>query len=136
MPAGAAAYGQQGGDAPAYRAAQLFGRSPPHGARGMCRLDCRVDRPGATMRAHGDLPLVGRNLGVLNVIVIIRGRRTRRRPAVARYALEDGDREFVIGSSAGDHREGFALHALHALHAYRRIPVVALLPALAPAPEG
>ena len=68
---------------------------------------------------------------MLNVIVIIRGRRTRRRPAIARYALEDGDRVFVIGSNGGDHREGFALRALHT---YRRIPVVALLPALAPAP--
>ena len=99
--------------------------------RGTCRRDCRMDRPGATLRAHGDLPLGGRNLGVLTVIVIITGRRTRRRPAVARYALEDGDRVFVIGSNGGDHREGFALRALHT---YRRIPVVALLPALAPAP--
>jgi len=105
--------------------------SPAAGVR--CRMDCRVDRPGATMRAHGDLPLVGRNLGVLNGIVISRGRRTRRRPAVARYALQDGDRGFVIASNAGDHREGFALHALCAC---RPILVVALLPALAPAPEA
>jgi hypothetical protein len=68
-----------------------------------------MNRPGATLRAHGDLPLAGRNLGVLNVIVIITGLRTRRRPAVARFALR-------------------------ALHTYRRIPGVALLPALAPAP--
>jgi len=62
-----------------------------------------------------------------------RGRRTRRRPTAARYALDDGDREFVIGSNAGDHRDGFALNALHP---YRRVAVVALLPALAPAPEA
>ena len=79
--------------------------------RATCRLDCRVNRPGATLRAHGDLQLAGRNLGLLNVIVIITGRRTRRRPAVAR-------------------------HALSALHTDRRVRVVALLPALAPAPEA
>jgi hypothetical protein len=68
----------------------------------------------------------------------ISGRLAERGGAVEAYAvtdeaLEDGDRVFVIGSNGGDHREGFALPALQTYHS---IPVAALLPALASAPEG
>jgi hypothetical protein len=48
---------------------------------------------------------------------------------VAPDALEAGDRVCLIGSNAGDHREGFTFHALQT---HCRISVVALLPVLLP----
>ena len=48
---------------------------------------------------------MGRNLGVLNVIVVTTGRKTGRRREIPLYAFEDGARLVVIGSRAGDDRE-------------------------------
>jgi deazaflavin-dependent oxidoreductase (nitroreductase family) len=56
-------------------------------------------------RATGGRWVVGRNFGVLNVIVTMTGRRTGRLRDVPLYAFEDGPRLVVIGSNAGDDRE-------------------------------
>lgn len=56
-------------------------------------------------RAMGGRGLVGRNFGVLNVIVTMTGRRTGRVRDVPLFAFEDGARLVVIGSNAGDDRE-------------------------------
>jgi F420H(2)-dependent quinone reductase len=56
-------------------------------------------------RATGGRWPVGRNFGVLNVIVTMTGRRTGRLRDVPLFAFEDGPRLVVIGSNAGDDRE-------------------------------
>ena len=54
--------------------------------------------------AGGRGPL-GRNLGVLNVVVIATGHSTGRRREVPLFAAEDGDRLVVVGSNAGGDRD-------------------------------
>jgi deazaflavin-dependent oxidoreductase (nitroreductase family) len=56
-------------------------------------------------RATGGRWLVGRNFGVLNVIVTMTGRTSGKRREVPLFAFEDGPRLVVIGSNAGDDRE-------------------------------
>ena len=56
-------------------------------------------------RLTGGRWLVGRNLGVLNVIVVTTGRKTGRRREIPLYAFKDGGRLVVVGSRAGDDRE-------------------------------
>ena len=56
-------------------------------------------------RLTGGRWLVGRNLGVLNVIVVTIGRRTGRTREIPLYAFEDGDRLVVIGSNMGQDHE-------------------------------
>jgi F420H(2)-dependent quinone reductase len=56
-------------------------------------------------RLTGGRWLFGRNLGVLNVIVVMTGRRTGRTREVPLYAFEDAGRVVVIGSNAGGERE-------------------------------
>jgi deazaflavin-dependent oxidoreductase (nitroreductase family) len=56
-------------------------------------------------RVTGGRWLVGRNFGVLNIIVTMTGRRTGRLRDVPLYAFEDGPRLVVVGSNAGDDRE-------------------------------
>ncbi len=56
-------------------------------------------------RATGGRWIVGRNLGVLNVIVETVGRRSGRVREIPLYAATDGDRLVVIGSNAGRDRE-------------------------------
>jgi F420H(2)-dependent quinone reductase len=56
-------------------------------------------------RLTGGRWIVGRNLGVLNVIVVTVGRRTGRTREVPLYAFEDGARLVVIGSNMGGDRE-------------------------------
>lgn len=73
------------------------------GAIGTSRLVSRLHPP--VYRLTGGRGLIGRNLGVLNVILVTTGRRTGRRREVPLYAFEDGPRLVVIGSSAGDDRE-------------------------------
>jgi deazaflavin-dependent oxidoreductase (nitroreductase family) len=73
------------------------------GAIGTSRLVSRLHPP--VYRLTGGRGFIGRNLGVLNVIVVTTGRRTGRRREVPLYAFEDGPCLVVIGSSAGDDRE-------------------------------
>jgi deazaflavin-dependent oxidoreductase (nitroreductase family) len=56
-------------------------------------------------RLTGGRWIVGRNLGVLNVIVVTVGRRSGRLREIPLYAFEDGDRLVVIGSNMGHDRE-------------------------------
>ena len=56
-------------------------------------------------RLTGGRGPIGRNFGVLNVILSVTGRRTGRVHEVPLYAFPDGDRFVVIGSRAGDDRE-------------------------------
>jgi deazaflavin-dependent oxidoreductase (nitroreductase family) len=56
-------------------------------------------------RATGGRWFVGRNFGVLNVIVTMTGRRSGKLREVPLYAFEDGPLLVVIGSNAGDDRE-------------------------------
>lgn len=56
-------------------------------------------------RLTGGRGLVGRNLGVRNVIVVTVGRRTGRTREIPLYAFEDGDRLVVIGSNMGNDDE-------------------------------
>ena len=79
---------------------------------GMYRLIGAVgtSRPVSRLHPHvyrvtGGRSLVGRNFGVLNVIVTMTGRRTGRLREVPLYAFVDGSRLVVIGSNAGDDRE-------------------------------
>jgi F420H(2)-dependent quinone reductase len=73
------------------------------GRIGTNRLITRLHPP--VYRLTGGRWLVGRNLGVLNVIVVTTGRRTGKRREVPLYAFEDGARLVVVGSRAGDDRE-------------------------------
>ena len=73
------------------------------GKIGTSRLVSRIHPP--VYRMTGGRWLVGRNLGVLNVIVVTTGRRTGKRREIPLYAFEDGARLVVIGSRAGDDRE-------------------------------
>jgi deazaflavin-dependent oxidoreductase (nitroreductase family) len=73
------------------------------GKIGTSRLVSRIHPP--VYRLTGGRWLVGRNLGVLNVIVVTTGRKTGRRRDIPLYAFEDGARLVVIGSRAGDDRE-------------------------------
>jgi deazaflavin-dependent oxidoreductase (nitroreductase family) len=79
---------------------------------GMYRLIGRVGTNRLVTRLHphlyratGGRWLVGRNFGVLNVIVTMTGRRSGHLREVPLYAFEDGSRLVVIGSNAGDDRE-------------------------------
>jgi F420H(2)-dependent quinone reductase len=56
-------------------------------------------------RLTGGRWLFGRNLGVLNVIVTVTGRRTGRTHEIPLYAFEDAGRVVVIGSNAGGEHE-------------------------------
>jgi deazaflavin-dependent oxidoreductase (nitroreductase family) len=56
-------------------------------------------------RLTGGRWLVGRNLGVLNVIVVTVGRRSGKTREIPLYAFEDRDRLVVIGSNMGHDRE-------------------------------
>jgi deazaflavin-dependent oxidoreductase (nitroreductase family) len=56
-------------------------------------------------RLTGGRWFIGRNLGVLNVIVVTVGRHTGKRREIPLYAFEDGRRLVVIGSNAGSDRE-------------------------------
>ncbi|MCJ7711008.1 MAG: nitroreductase family deazaflavin-dependent oxidoreductase [Chloroflexi bacterium] len=73
------------------------------GIIGTSRLVTRV-HPVA-YRLTGGRWLVGRNLGVLNVIVVTVGRHSGRTREIPLYAFEDGDRLVVIGSNMGQDRE-------------------------------
>jgi len=73
------------------------------GAVGTSRLVTRVHPH--VYRATGGRWLVGRNFGVLNVIVTMTGRSSDRLREVPLYAFEDGARLVVIGSNAGSDRE-------------------------------
>lgn len=53
-------------------------------------------------RLTGGRWLVGRNLGVLNVIVVTVGRRSGKTREIPLYAFEDRDRLVVIGSNMGN----------------------------------
>jgi len=82
-----------------------------HSAR-FYRLVGRIGTSRPVSRLHpplyrltGGRWLLGRNLGVLNVIVTTTGRRTGKRREIPLYAFEDGPRLVVIGSNAGDDRE-------------------------------
>ena len=56
-------------------------------------------------RLTGGRWLFGRNLGVLNVIVITTGRKTGTRRQTPLFAFEDGRRLVVVGSNAGGDHE-------------------------------
>ncbi|MCJ7709361.1 MAG: nitroreductase family deazaflavin-dependent oxidoreductase, partial [Chloroflexi bacterium] len=73
------------------------------GTIGTSRLVTRV-HPVA-YRLTGGRWFVGRNLGVLNVIVVTVGRHSGRTREIPLYAFEDGDRLVVIGSNMGQDRE-------------------------------
>ena len=73
------------------------------GAVGTSRLVTRVHPH--VYRATGGRWFVGRNFGVLNVIVTMTGRRSGRLREVPLYAFEDCARLVVIGSNAGSDRE-------------------------------
>jgi deazaflavin-dependent oxidoreductase (nitroreductase family) len=69
-----------------------------------------TSRPVAKLHPHvyrltGGRGPIGRNFGVLNIIVKTVGRRTGEPRDVPLYAFEDGDRLVVIGSNGGDDRE-------------------------------
>jgi len=69
-----------------------------------------VSRPVTRLHPHlyrltGGRWLFGRNLGVLNVIVITVGRKTGKRREIPLYAFEDGGSLVVIGSNAGGDHE-------------------------------
>jgi deazaflavin-dependent oxidoreductase (nitroreductase family) len=73
------------------------------GAVGTSRLVTRL-HPHVYRATGGRWP-IGRNFGVLNVIVTMTGRRTGKLRDVPLFAFEDGPRLVVIGSNAGDDRE-------------------------------
>ena len=73
------------------------------GAIGTNRLVTRV-HPVA-YRLAGGRGLLGRNLGVRNVVVEIVGRRSGAVRQIPLYAFEDGNRLVVIGSNMGRDRE-------------------------------
>ena len=69
------------------------------GKIGTSRLMARIHPP--VYRLTGGRWIVGRNLGVLNVIVTTVGRRSGRVREIPLYAFEDGDRLVVVGSFMG-----------------------------------
>lgn len=69
------------------------------GMIGTSRLITRIHPP--VYRLTGGRWIVGRNLGVLNVIVTTVGRRSGKVREIPLYAFEDGPRLVVIGSSMG-----------------------------------
>jgi deazaflavin-dependent oxidoreductase (nitroreductase family) len=73
------------------------------GRIGTSRLITRLHPP--VYRLTGGRWIVGRNFGVLNVVVVTTGARTGRRREVPLYAFEDGRSLVVIGSNAGSDRE-------------------------------
>lgn len=73
------------------------------GRIGTSRLITRLHPP--VYRLTGGRWIVGRYLGVLNVIVITTGARTGRRREVPLFAFEDGPNLVIIGSNAGSDRE-------------------------------
>ena len=73
------------------------------GAIGTSRLVTRLHPPA--YRLTGGRGFVGRNLGMLNVIVVTTGRSTGRRREVPLYAAPDGDRLVIVGSNAGGDRD-------------------------------
>ena len=56
-------------------------------------------------RLTGGRWLIGRNLGVLNVVLTTTGRRSGRTRDVPLFAFRDGDRIVVVGSRGGSDRE-------------------------------
>jgi deazaflavin-dependent oxidoreductase (nitroreductase family) len=73
------------------------------GRIGTSRLITRLHPP--VYRLTGGRWLVGRNLGVLNVVVVTTGAKSGRRREVPLFAFEDGPNLVVIGSNAGSDRE-------------------------------
>ena len=73
------------------------------GLIGTSRLVRRLHPP--VYRLTGGRWIVGRNLGMRNVIVTTVGRRTGRVRDVPLYAVDDGSRLVVIGSFAGRDEE-------------------------------
>jgi deazaflavin-dependent oxidoreductase (nitroreductase family) len=69
------------------------------GRIGTSRVVTRIHPP--LYRLTGGRWLLGRNFGVLNVIVTTVGRRSGRVREVPLYAFEDGDRLVVVGSCMG-----------------------------------
>jgi len=81
-------------------------------SEGFYRLIGRIGTSRVITRLHphvyrwtGGRWFIGRNLGVLNVILITTGRSTGKRREIPLYAIEDGSRLVVIGSNAGSDRE-------------------------------
>jgi deazaflavin-dependent oxidoreductase (nitroreductase family) len=66
---------------------------------GTSRLVTRLHPP--VYRLTGGRGVVGRTLGMRNVILVTTGRSTGRRREVPLFAAEDGDRLVVVGSNAG-----------------------------------
>ncbi len=69
-----------------------------------------TSRPISKLHPHvyrltGGRGPIGRNFGVLNIIVNTVGSKTGKARDVPLYAFADGDRLVVIGSNAGDDRE-------------------------------
>jgi F420H(2)-dependent quinone reductase len=73
------------------------------GAVGTSRLFTRLHP--RVYRLTGGRGPIGRNFGVLNVIVVMTGRTTGKRREVPLYAFADDARLVVIGSNAGSDRE-------------------------------
>ena len=73
------------------------------GRIGTNRMITRLHPPA--YRLTGGRWPVGRNFGVLNVIVITVGAKTGRRREVPLFAFEDGPNLVIIGSNAGSARE-------------------------------
>jgi deazaflavin-dependent oxidoreductase (nitroreductase family) len=69
------------------------------GAIGTSRLVTRI-HPVA-YRITGGRWIVGRNLGITNVVLATTGRHTGRTREVPLYAFEDGERYVVVGSANG-----------------------------------
>jgi F420H(2)-dependent quinone reductase len=56
-------------------------------------------------RRLGGAGFLGRNFGVLNIILVTTGRQSGRRREAPLYAFEDGDRLVVVGSRNGHSRD-------------------------------
>lgn len=77
-----------------YRLVGRFGTSRP-----VSRLHAQA------YRLTGGRWLLGRNLGVRNIVVVATGRTSGKRRQTPLYAFEDGRNLVVIGSNAGSDRE-------------------------------
>lgn len=73
------------------------------GAFGNNRIVTRVHTH--VYRLTGGRWLIGRNLGVLNVVLTTTGRQSGRTRDVPLFAFRDGDRIVVVGSKGGADRE-------------------------------